>query len=92
MALRISAGTSSDHKVSLCLEGSVMGPWVAVLQTACDEARSNGDQVILDLSGVSFIDPAGVVVLRNLKSNGIRLVNCSPFTSMQLNGDAGVMI
>ena len=69
-----------------------MGPWVAVLQTICDEALSQCDQITLDLGGVSFIDPAGIVVLRNLLGNGIRLVNCSPFTSMQLDGDIGGMI
>jgi ABC-type transporter Mla MlaB component len=91
MALRISAGTSSDHRVTLSLEGSVMGPWVAVLQAACEEALSQGDQLTLDLGGVSFIDPAGIVVLRTLMGHAIKLVNCSPFTSMQLNGNAGAM-
>jgi anti-anti-sigma regulatory factor len=77
--------------VSLSLEGSVVGPWVAVLQTVCDEVLSKGGLLTLDLGGVSFIDSAGVLVLRNLMSTGIRLVNCSPFTSMQLDGDAGAM-
>lgn len=92
MALRISARSSSNHRVSLSLEGSVMGRWVAVLQTVCDEGLSKGDQITLDLGGVSFIDPAGIVVLRKLMGNGIRLVNCSPFTSMQLDGDIGATI
>jgi anti-anti-sigma regulatory factor len=86
MALRISVETSpATHATSLCLEGSVGGPWVKVLQTACADALSINRQVVLDLGRVSFIDPAGILALRDLMSEGIRLINCSPFTSLQLN-------
>jgi ABC-type transporter Mla MlaB component len=71
MALRIAAETSSDHRVTLSLEGSVMGPSVAVLQTACEEVLSQSDQLTLDLGGISFIDPAGVVLLRTLLGQAI---------------------
>jgi ABC-type transporter Mla MlaB component len=91
MALRISKGNTSDHTLTLSLEGSVMGPWVAVLQTACEEALSNGDQLTLDLGRVSFIDSAGIVVLRTYMDRAIELVNCSRFTSMQLQGNADAM-
>jgi ABC-type transporter Mla MlaB component len=91
MALRISKGKTSDHTLTLRLEGSVVGPWVEVLQTACEEALSNGDQLTLDLGRVSFIDSAGVVVLRTYIDRAIKLVNCSRFTSMQLGGNTDAM-
>jgi ABC-type transporter Mla MlaB component len=91
MALRISKGNTSDHTLTLSLEGSVMGPWVAVLETACEEALSNGDQLTLDLGSVSFIDSAGIAVLRTYIDRAIKLVNCSRFTSMQLQGNSEAM-
>jgi ABC-type transporter Mla MlaB component len=91
MALRISKGNTSDHTLTLSLEGSVMGPWVGVLQTACEEALSNGGQLTLDLGRVCFIDSAGIAVLRTYMDRAIKLVNCSRFTSMQLQGNTDAM-
>ena len=87
MALRILPGTLSDHMTTLLLEGSVTGPWVAVLDAACKEALSNVNHVTLDLGGVSYLDFDGIAVLRKLMDHAVSLVNCSPFTSMQLRGD-----
>ena len=84
--LRISPVESGNHHVLLRLEGRVVGPWVAELGMACERILGEGQALELDLAVVSFLDPAGVSLLANIRSQGFRLVGCSPFIAEQLKG------
>jgi anti-anti-sigma regulatory factor len=79
--LRITASASPPHTVTLRLEGQVIGRWVAELQKSCDEVTANGDRVVLDLVGVSFIDKDGLSLLNDLADHDISLVNSSRFVA-----------
>jgi anti-anti-sigma factor len=88
--LRISRETTADSKnrVVLRLEGQVTGLWVEEVRRTCDEAIGvngrRGNPLVLDLADVSFVDAAGVVLLRELAARGADLVNGSLFVMEQL--------
>jgi outer membrane protein len=63
-------------KVFLSVEGRLAGPWVAALEQCWRElhAASPKEKFHLDLCGVSFIDAAGKVLLKEIYRQGGRLV------------------
>jgi anti-anti-sigma regulatory factor len=77
--LRISFTESADHSVVLRLEGQVAGPWVEELRTSCERILTEGRQVTLDLTYVSFVDDDGIVLFRALAGRCVGLTNGSPF-------------
>ncbi len=84
--LRISLMASPDEGVSLRLEGQVRGPWVEELRRACAQVLATGRALMLDLTGVSFIDLDGVALCRSLRDQHVALLHCSPFVAEQLKG------
>lgn len=86
--LKISRVSESDGSLVLRLEGQVTGPWVDELQRSCAEAvPNNGNesrQLILDLSGVSFLDASGIALLRQLATGHVSITNYSVFVAEQL--------
>ena len=77
--LRILFTESADHSVALRLEGQVAGPWVEELRTSCERILTEGRQVTLDLTYVSFVDDDGIVLFRALAGRCVGLTNGSPF-------------
>ena len=86
--LKISEPTPADHAVTLKLEGRVIGPWVAELKSACEKHLAEKHAVKLDFADVSFADRAGLALLLRLRSQGVTLVNCSPFLAEELKAGA----
>ena len=85
--LKITKLMASDSSaVLLRLEGQVVGPWVETLRQACKEARSRdgGNGIVLDLSGVSYIDAHGVALFRELVTQRAELTNGSVYIAEQL--------
>jgi hypothetical protein len=84
--LRISAveSRSSSPSVTLLVAGQVIGPWVGVLRTSCNEVLDDGHSLTLDLADVTFMDQEGVGLFRDLVSRHVTLTNCSPFAAEQL--------
>lgn len=82
--LRITITQSAGRSVTLRLEGRVAGSWIKELELACADAQGSGAAVTLDLAGVSFIESAGLEMLRRL--GAIRLENPSPFVFELLKG------
>jgi outer membrane protein TolC len=70
--------TTSDigGKVTLKLEGKLSGPWVEEFErcwnTSTDIYRDKG--LVVDLSGVTFVDPAGKKLLCSISHGGAQLV------------------
>ena len=90
--LRISTSELSGTGETLRLEGHVGGPWIAELRRSCDRVLSEGKQLTLDLSGVSFVDHEGVGLLVRLKHTHVELRNFSPFVSLKLHESADSQI
>jgi outer membrane protein len=63
-------------KVILTVEGRLAGPWVAALEQCWREMRatSPNEKFNIDLCGVSFIDPAGKTLLKEIHRQGGRLI------------------
>jgi ABC-type transporter Mla MlaB component len=86
--LRITRSADFDRREVLKLEGKLMGPWVAELEQACRGQAEASDRLALDLAAVSFVDTAGVVLLRDLVARGARLAGCSTFVAEVLRRDS----
>jgi anti-anti-sigma regulatory factor len=82
--LRITDLPGRSDRPLLKLEGRLVGPWVTVLRRHC---RRLGDrnQVDIDLAAVTFVDQAGLGLLRDLAGHGVELHGCSAFISELLN-------
>jgi len=63
-------------KVFLSVEGKLAGPWVAALEQCWRElhASSPREKFLVNLCGVSFIDAAGKVLLKEIYRQGGQLV------------------
>lgn len=85
--LRITTVPTNPATPLLKLEGKLMGPWVEELQQVCT-ATSAPPPLCLDLSAVSYVDSAGVALLRGLSRQGVRLVSCSGFIAELLHRES----
>ena len=76
---------SSGESVRLRVEGRVGGRWVEELRKSCDlQALDDGIRLTLDLADVSFVDAAGLDLLKELRSRCVTLLSPSPFVAEQL--------
>ncbi|MGE3842967.1 MAG: hypothetical protein AB7I50_15440 [Vicinamibacterales bacterium] len=66
------------------LEGRVSGLWVNELRRVCLRPGTPADGTVLDLSGVSFVDRAGLALFGDLAERGVHFTNGSPFITEQL--------
>ena len=82
--LKIESVKNGSGTATLALEGRLIGPWVEELRLTCLGALGAGTDITLDLAGVSFVDRAGIELLRTLADHHTRLSNCSPFVAEQL--------
>ncbi len=78
--LRITEITKDDKTVSFRLDGKVVGTCVSDLKKLCLHYRDEKNKtVVLDFSGVTFIDNKGVRMLEKIKDERIQIINCSLF-------------
>ena len=82
--LRITPIESGKKQLVLQLEGRVSGPWVSELSDVCEKALSEGIALVLNLADVSFLDSAGVDLLKKYEHRGAELAQCSMFVKEQL--------
>lgn len=81
--LKISEPTT-NHAVTLKLEGRLVGPWVEELRATCEAHLQAAHRLKLDFAGVSYADRAGVALLVNLSKRRVEIMNCSPFLAEEL--------
>ena len=82
--LKISLVNGGNHGVSLRLEGRIAGPWAAELHELCEKLLRENRQINLNMADVVFLDRSAAQLLARLKSRGVVLTDCSPFTAEQL--------
>ncbi|HEX2437556.1 MAG TPA: hypothetical protein VHT71_04540 [Methylomirabilota bacterium] len=75
--------TEKVGRTVLELEGQIRGPWIDELARTIGRRGSDG-ALALDLARVTFIERRGVELLRGLGSDGVALLNCTPFVAEQL--------
>jgi anti-anti-sigma regulatory factor len=78
--LRITEVSKDDKAINLRLEGKLIGKWIAELERLCLHYTDEENKiVVLDFSGVTFIERKGLRMLESIKDGQIKIVNCSPF-------------
>ena len=82
--LMITRSDGSDLTSTLKLEGKLLGPWIGELESAYGRFMVHPDRICLDLSGLTFVDAEGVLVLKRLIRDGTCVVACSAFVAEML--------
>jgi anti-anti-sigma regulatory factor len=85
--LKITEVSRSDSAITFKLEGKVLAPWVDELRRICTEPPHESRQIHLDLGAVTFLDEAGVELMRELIRQGISIDQCSGFIAELLHVD-----
>ena len=83
--LRITTVYQDASATTLKLEGKVHAEWVAVLEEECLRQMHLRRRVLLDFSEVSYIDPQGIEMVRNIPNGHIRIINCPAFIAELLD-------
>ncbi len=82
--VRISVTEATGNAMTLLIEGKVIGEAVDEVNSCCDRALAEGRRLTLDLSGVAFVDRAGVALFHHLAARDVSVINCSGFVFEQL--------
>jgi anti-anti-sigma regulatory factor len=83
--LRITEVVDGGSGLLLNLEGKLRDAWVEELAWAAGQPRPDGRGPIrLDLSSVTFVDEAGVRLLRQLLRQGVEIAAISCFVAALL--------
>ena len=77
MTLRITRRKTPRSRATLVLEGKVAAECAALLERECSGLLRSHPSLSLDLSGVDFVDRAGLQALRRLSRRGVAIV-CGP--------------
>ncbi len=80
--LRITKTTTVEAQTLLQLEGRLVGQWVGLLRESAAPLEANS--IALELSGVSFVDHAGLELLHTWQARSISLLNCPLFLQEML--------
>ena len=77
---RTTEAFEDEKTVTLRLDGKLIDAWVSDLEKLCLHYKDEKNKtVVLDFSGVNFIDQKGVRLLENIKDEKIKIINCSLF-------------
>jgi ABC-type transporter Mla MlaB component len=83
--LKITRIVGQDSTQTLKLEGKLREPWVTEVLGACASGDDQTCQTRLDLSGLTFVDQAGLNLLKDLIRGGIAVSACSGFVAELLH-------
>lgn len=84
--VKITETVGDEKAVTLRLDGKLADTWVADLEKICLHYRDEENKsVVLDFSGVTFIDDNGVSMLEKIKDDRIEIINCSLFIETLLH-------
>jgi len=86
--LRLTRTTRLPHEVIVLLEGQIVAEWVELLEAECLTLLQTDQQVLLDLSRVSYLDRRAARLLRDLAARSVQLINCPPLVADLLREDA----
>ena len=81
--LRITRLSQIGRGLTIKLEGEIVGAWVGAARDAC--AIRGRRPRRLDLAAVTYVDAAGLQLLRDLMAEGVEIADCSSFVRELLN-------
>jgi hypothetical protein len=73
--------TEEQSGTVVTVDGQLSGDSIAVVETFCNQAKSNGKPVRLFLRDVATVDQAGQLLLSRLAAKGVRLLARGVYTS-----------
>jgi anti-anti-sigma regulatory factor len=87
--IRITHAAESGSSATLKVEGTVCADDVELLERECRRLCRRRRTVVLDFSGVSYADHAGLSAIRRLRNGGLALTGFSIFIEglLQEKGD-----
>ncbi len=84
--LRITEISTDDEAIILRLEGKLVGKCIPELERMCLYHRDEKNKtVVLDCSGVTFIDKHGVRMLESIQDERVKIIDCCPFIQSLLS-------
>ena len=83
--LKITRLSHKGRRLTIKLEGEILGPWVGAVRDACAKRLRRSRRLRLDLAAVTYADAAGVQLLRDLIGEGIEIAACSLFIAELLH-------
>ncbi len=87
--MRITRVAGTDGVARLSIEGRLTEAEVTELATSCEAYLAARHPLLLDLSGVTFVDAQALGVLHAVAQRGAVLTGCSPFLREMLGGPQG---
>jgi anti-anti-sigma regulatory factor len=75
--LKITRLRRKGRGLTIKLEGEILVPWVRAVREACTKRGRRPRR--LDLAAVTYVDAAGVELLRDLIAEGVEIAACSSF-------------
>jgi anti-anti-sigma regulatory factor len=82
--LKITEYRENNNTLRLRLDGTISQTSLADLENACSEHRASRE-IILDMGGVVFMNNEVASRIVRLRSEHLRIINCSPFIETLLN-------
>ena len=84
--LRITEKEENRRIVRLRLDGSISADSADELWEICTRHQSQAARsVVIDMEGVSFMSPDAARKLARMRSDSLRVINCSPFIAALLD-------
>ena len=81
--LKITRLSHKGRGLTIKLEGELIEAWVGAAREAC--ATRGRRPRRLDLAAVTYVDAAGVQLLRDLMAEGVEIAACSNFVGELLH-------
>ena len=81
--LKITRLSHKGRGLTIKLEGEIVGAWVGAARDAC--AIRGRRPRRLDLAAVTYVDAAGIRLLRSLMAEGVEIAACSSFVGALLH-------
>ena len=78
--IRVTKTEEKSHTI-VTIDGQLSGDSIAVVETCCNQAKSNGKPIELFLRDITTVDQAGQMLLSRLAAKGVRLVARGVYTS-----------
>jgi hypothetical protein len=77
--LKITLLSRKGRVLTIKLEGEILEPWVDAVRDACTNRDCRSKHRCLDLVAVTYVDVAGLQLLRDLIKEGVEIAACSSF-------------
>jgi anti-anti-sigma regulatory factor len=83
--LRITENNEKGKVVRIRLDGTVNSASYSELEATCARHQASEKVILLDMAGVVFMNHEVASKLAGLRSEQLRIINCSPFIETLLS-------